>query len=132
MRHSPHALSLTVGALLAALLPAAQAAEPAEPDAAVLSEITVSATRSAEALRRDASAGKLVVGRQELDALNSSSVAELLRKLPGAGILLIWTTPAGAGAAALPSAICRKFWWMASCCPAAAARRPPRCACRWS
>lgn len=97
MRHSPHALSLTVGALLAALLPAAQAAEPTEPDAAVLSEITVSATRSAEALRRDASAGKLVVGRQELDALNSSSVAELLRKLPGAGIFTDLDNPGRGG-----------------------------------
>ena len=48
-------------------------------------------------MSRDASAGKLVVGRQELDALNSSSVAELLRKLPGAGIFTDLDNPGRGG-----------------------------------
>ncbi|HEX6735319.1 MAG TPA: TonB-dependent receptor plug domain-containing protein, partial [Azonexus sp.] len=52
----------------------------------VLSEISVSAKAEAQEMRRNSSTGKLVYDREDLDTLDASSVAELLRKLPGTGV----------------------------------------------
>lgn len=52
----------------------------------VLSAVSVSAKAEAQEIRRNASAGKLVFDRQELDTLDAASIAELLRKLPGTGM----------------------------------------------
>ncbi len=52
----------------------------------VLSEVQVSAKSEAQEIRRNASAGKLVFDREELDTLDAASVGELLRKLPGTGM----------------------------------------------
>ena len=51
----------------------------------VLAPVTVHGASSME-MRRNASAATLVFDREELDRLDSSSVAELLRKLPGTGV----------------------------------------------
>ncbi len=53
---------------------------------AVLSEVLVSGKSEAQEIRRNASAGKLVFDREELDTLDAASVGELLRKLPGTGM----------------------------------------------
>lgn len=63
----------------------------AQPDAAstgtVLPEVEVRASASdAQEIRRNSSAGKIVVSREELEALDASSVAELLSRLPGVGM----------------------------------------------
>lgn len=51
-----------------------------------LSEVSVTAARSGtQELRRNATAGKIIVDREELDALDASSMGELLSKLPGGG-----------------------------------------------
>ena len=52
----------------------------------VLSEVQVSAKAETQEMRRNASAGKLIFDRQELDTLDAASVGELLRKLPGTGM----------------------------------------------
>lgn len=75
---------LPLALLLAPLAAIAQTAPNGEER--VLSEISVSAkkTQSLE-LRRNATAGKIIVDREELDTLGASSMAELLSKLPGGG-----------------------------------------------
>lgn len=51
---------------------------------AVLGEVKVNATRSqAQEMRRNASAGKIIFDRAELETLDASSMSELLSKLPG-------------------------------------------------
>lgn len=63
-----------------------------------LSEVQVTATKEAQDMRRNASAGKLVFDRQELDTLDAASVGELLRKLPGTGMFAdIDSGPKGRG-----------------------------------
>lgn len=52
----------------------------------LLGEVEVTAEADAREIRRNASAGKLVFDRQELDTLDAASVGELLRKLPGTGM----------------------------------------------
>ena len=69
-----------VGAVCLGLTPLAQAND------AVLQEVSVTATRDAQEMRRNATAGKIIVDRKELDTLDASSVGELLRKLPGTGL----------------------------------------------
>lgn len=67
--------------VLAAGLPGVVLAE--EP--AQLAPVTVSASGASEA-RRNASATTLVYDREELDRLDTASVGDLLRKLPGTGL----------------------------------------------
>lgn len=75
-------LGLLMTPMAAAL---AQGAAPAGEDR-VLSEISVTAKKAqSQELRRNATAGKIIVDREELDALDASSMAELLGKLPGGG-----------------------------------------------
>ncbi len=69
-------------ALLAAVLPA-----PTFAQEAVLPEMTVSATADPLELRRNASAAKIVFGREDIEALDAASVGELLRRLPGTGLI---------------------------------------------
>lgn len=69
-----------LGALCLGLSPLAHASD------AVLPEVSVTATRDAQEMRRNATAGKIIVDRTELDTLDASSVGELLRKLPGTGM----------------------------------------------
>ena len=52
----------------------------------VLSEVQVSAKAESQEIRRNATAGKLVFDRAELDTLDAASIGELLRKLPGTGM----------------------------------------------
>lgn len=54
---------------------------------ALLPEIDVSASVEPAELRRHASAAKIVFGREDIEALDASSVGELLRKLPGTGLI---------------------------------------------
>jgi len=55
----------------------------------LLSDVNVSASRSAsDEIRRNASAGKIVYGREELETLDAASIGELLGKLPGAGMFV--------------------------------------------
>ena len=52
-----------------------------------LGEVAVTAVRSnATELRRNASAGKLIYDRDELETLDAGSIGDLLRKLPGTGV----------------------------------------------
>lgn len=69
-----------VGVVCLTLTPLAQAND------AVLQEVSVTATRDAQEMRRNSTAGKIIVDRKELDTLDASSVGELLRKLPGTGL----------------------------------------------
>ena len=57
----------------------------AEPETA-LPEVSVSATADSQEERRISSAGKLIIDRNELEAMDASTVSELLRKLPAAGM----------------------------------------------
>jgi len=52
----------------------------------ILSEVQVSAKAESQEIRRNATAGKLVFDRAELDTLDAASLGELLRKLPGTGM----------------------------------------------
>ncbi len=53
----------------------------------VLAEVAVNAKRNAASeVRRNASAGKIVYDREELETLDSASIGDLLRKLPGTGV----------------------------------------------
>ena len=69
-----------LGAVCLSLTPLAQANDT------VLQEVSVTATRDAQEMRRQSSAGKIIVDRKELDTLDAGSVGELLRKLPGTGL----------------------------------------------
>ncbi len=70
-------------ALLVAVLPAPTFAQ----EATLLPEMTVSATADPLELRRNAAATKIVFGREDIEALDAASVGELLRKLPGTGLI---------------------------------------------
>jgi len=52
----------------------------------LLQEVSVVAGDDSQEVRRNASTGKLVVGREELEALDAGSIGELLGKLPGTGL----------------------------------------------
>lgn len=55
--------------------------------AAVMPEVEVRASASdSREMRRNSTAGKIIVTREELEALDAASVAELLSRLPGAGM----------------------------------------------
>lgn len=69
-------------ALLAAVLPA-----PTFAQETVLPEMTVTSTLDPADLRRHASAAKIVFGREDIEAMDAASVGELLRKLPGTGLI---------------------------------------------
>lgn len=73
-------LALAIGSSVA-MIGAAPAAEET-----VLSEVSVTAKSESQEIRRNATAGKLVFDRGELDTLDAASVGELLRKLPGTGM----------------------------------------------
>lgn len=64
------------------------AAGTAVAEEVVLDEVKVTATADVQEERRISSAGKIIVDRQELEKLNSSSVGELLGKLPGTGMFV--------------------------------------------
>lgn len=70
-------------ALLVAVLPAPTFAQ----EAILLPEMTVSAAADPVGLRRNAAAAKIVFGREDIEALDAASVGELLRKLPGTGLI---------------------------------------------
>ncbi len=70
-------------ALLIAVSPAPTFAQ----EATLLPEMTVSATADPLELRRNASAAKIVFGREDIEALDAASVGELLKKLPGTGLI---------------------------------------------
>lgn len=53
----------------------------------VLAEISVRARATADETRRNASAGKIVFEREELEKLDAASIGDLLRKLPGTGAI---------------------------------------------
>lgn len=77
-------LALAIGSSVAMM---GAAAAPASSEETVLSEVSVTAkAESSQEMRRNATAGKLVFDREELDTLDAASVAELLRKLPGTGM----------------------------------------------
>lgn len=65
------------------LLPSSVLAQPED----VLETVVVAAPNKASALeaRRQASSGKLIFDREDLDQMGEASVGELLRKLPGVG-----------------------------------------------
>lgn len=52
----------------------------------LLSEVSVSAQADPQAARRESPTAKIVFQREELEALDAASIAELLRKLPGTGL----------------------------------------------
>lgn len=55
-------------------------------DEPLLAAVRVSASKTqSQELRRNASAGRIIVDRDELDALGASTMAELLSRLPGGG-----------------------------------------------
>lgn len=66
-----------------------------------LSEVKVTAKAvDTQEMRRNASAGKMVFGREDLDTLDAASIGELLNKLPGAGLFVDPdTSPRGRGKA---------------------------------
>lgn len=69
------------------LLVAPVVAQPPVQDVVELSEVKVTAKAvEAQELRRNASAGKIVYGRADLETLDAASLGELLSKLPGAGM----------------------------------------------
>ncbi|MFT3663578.1 TonB-dependent receptor plug domain-containing protein [Piscinibacter sp.] len=77
-------------AVLGALLPAAAGAQPAAPAAAAsapgttLEAVTVEGRRNDPTeLRRNASAAKIVIGREEIEQYGDSSLGEVIRRLPG-------------------------------------------------
>ena len=68
------------------LAPAAAALAQTGEGERVLQEVSVTAKRNqTQEMRHNASAGKIIVDREELDSLGASSMAELLGKLPGGG-----------------------------------------------
>lgn len=68
------------------LTPAAAALAQTGEGERVLQEVSVTAKRNqTQEMRRNATAGKIIVDREELDSLGASSMAELLGKLPGGG-----------------------------------------------
>lgn len=69
------------------LMPIAAVHAQSASDEKMLSEVSVSSTKSqSQELRRNASAGKIIYDRAELDALDAASMGELLGKLPGGGM----------------------------------------------
>lgn len=75
---------LPLGFLLTPM--AAAIAQTAPVEERVLSAVSVSAKKTqSQELRRNATAGKIVIDREELDSIDASSMAELLSKLPGGG-----------------------------------------------
>lgn len=68
----------------AAVSPAPTFAQGAE---TLLPEIAVSAGYDVIEERRQASAAKIVFGREDIEALDAASVGELLKKLPGTGLI---------------------------------------------
>jgi iron complex outermembrane receptor protein len=77
-----------LSSLLLSLAFASGAQAQAVREEAMLGEVAVSATRSqSQELRRNASAGKIVYDRGELEALDAASMGELLSKLPGTGMV---------------------------------------------
>ncbi len=75
---------LPLGFLLTPM--AAAIAQTAAVEERVLSEVSVSAKKTqSQELRRNSTAGKIIVDREELETLDASSMAELLSKLPGGG-----------------------------------------------
>lgn len=68
----------------------------AEPET-LLPEVSVSARADTQAARRDAPTARIVFHREELEALDAASVAELLRKLPGTGMAGDLETKRGRG-----------------------------------
>ena len=103
-------LALAGSALAQAPTPATRAAEsapaspaspaaPAAPAAAASSPQRVEITggrASAEDQRRQATAGKIVVGREEIDKFGDATLGEVLRRLPGV------TIPSGGGPGGRP------------------------------
>jgi len=69
-------------ALLVAVLPA-----PTFAQETLLPEMTVTAAADPLEQRRNASAAKIVFGREDIEAMDAASVGELLRKLPGTGLI---------------------------------------------
>ncbi len=72
---------------LVGLLAIPALAQPDE-DPAQLREVSVVAESDPYAARRHASTTKIVYDRQALDELDASSLAELMRKLPGTGLFV--------------------------------------------
>jgi len=85
-----HAIAPFVGAFLlyGAAAVQAQPSPQGAPQEDTLEEVRVTTQRNSRAteMRRQSSAAKIVVDREELETLDASSVGELLRKLPGTGI----------------------------------------------
>ncbi len=71
-------------ALAGALLAASAAGALAEET--MLHEVSVVADSDSRELRRNASTGKIVFDREELETLDAASIGELLGKLPGTGM----------------------------------------------
>ena len=72
-----------LGALLAAPL-RAQTPVPAEPAASTPQRVDVTANRPSDTeQRRQATAAKIVIGREEIDRFGDSSTSEVLKRLPG-------------------------------------------------
>ncbi|UUZ56867.1 Plug domain-containing protein [Massilia sp. H-1] len=68
---------------VSAQAPAMLAAAPA-PATSVVPEVKVNATRANETeQRRNATASKLIFGREELDRNGDSNIGEILKRLPG-------------------------------------------------
>lgn len=62
---------------------AAPASAPAERAPASLEQVDIIGTANDTALRRESTAAKLIIGREELDRMGDSSVSEVLKRLPG-------------------------------------------------
>ncbi|MDP4300579.1 TonB-dependent receptor plug domain-containing protein [Leptothrix discophora] len=78
------ALAQTAPARPATVTPApADAAQPGEDGAARLERVEITGAAVETAIRRESTAAKTIIGRDELDRYADQSVAEVLKRLPG-------------------------------------------------
>jgi iron complex outermembrane receptor protein len=63
----------------------------------LLGEVSVSAEADPQAARREAPTARIVFHREDLEALDAASVAELLKKLPGTGLFADMESKRGRG-----------------------------------
>ena len=67
--------------------PAAAASAPAKAPTATVQQVDITATRQSDTeQRRQATASKIIIGREEIDRFGDSTVGEVLKRLPGVTI----------------------------------------------
>ena len=84
MRNAPLALAALALASAAQAQPAAPAAAASAPSATSLEKVEVQGRRDDPTeMRRNASAAKIVIGRQEIEQYGDSTLGDVIRRLPG-------------------------------------------------